>query len=211
MEKIAITAQLRKDEKVNQLRAENQLPAILYGPSFDSKNIKLDRETFRKAYRSSRQHQIIDLELDGKTLKVLVKDIQLDPVKDLITHVDFYVVEDKRKVIVPVPVEFTGESPALRVGAILTVVMSEIKIKSLAKDVPVKIDCDISTLKTDGDKIRVSDLKLAESIEIMADKNAMIAKAELSRAAKKGADEDAEEGEGEASSEAEGEEKAEEK
>ena len=92
------------------------------------------------------------------------------------------------KVVVPVPVEFVGDSPALRIGAILTVTMPNVKIKCFPSKIPGKITADISSLKADGDKVRVSDLEQFEGVEVLPAKNILVAKAELSRAGKKSAE-----------------------
>ena len=190
---LTLKAEIRKDESVKELREGRKIPAVVYGPSFEPQKVVVDYQEFRKVIRANQEHMIFQLDLDGKKVEVFVKDFTRDKVYDTYTHVDFYAVDAKKAVIVPVPVAFEGESPAMRLGALLSVVSAKVKVKALPKDIPAELKADISILKEDGDKLRVSDLKEVKGAEFMLDANAMVASAELSRAAKKAANEEDEE------------------
>jgi large subunit ribosomal protein L25 len=187
MSNISITAE-KREENLNSIRNNKKIPAILYGENLkESLKIEVPYNELRKIIQEKLQHQTFTLFLDKKEYKILIKDYQLDPVTDDIIHLDFLSVTDTKKVIVPVPVDFKGESEALKVGAILNITTPKVKVKGQVKDIPEKLFADLSLLKKDGDKIRVSDLELSNNLEVILDKTSMIAKAELSRAAKKSA------------------------
>ena len=206
---LTLVAKKRSSELSSELIQDRKIPAVVYGPNTENVSITLDYEEFRKLIMKARYHGLISLEVDKKTYKVLIKEFQRDPVKDNYTHVDFYAVDEKKKVIVPVPVEFEGESEAMKVGALLTVTTGYVKVQCLPNDIPEKIMANISILKNDGDKIRLEHVAKIDKVEFMLPDNTMLAKAELSRAGKKSAEE--EEGEAAAAEggAAEGEEKKE--
>ena len=185
-----LTAEERPSLKISKILQDKKLPAVMYGPGSDNISMVLDYEEFRKLIPEVRYHQVIHLEYKKKKYSVLVKDFQKDILKDTYTHIDFYAIDPKKKVIVPVPVEFEGESPAIKVGALLTVTTSYIKVEALPENIPAKIMADISILKLDGDKIRLENVSEIKNATFMVPKNTMIAKTELSRAGKKALNED---------------------
>lgn len=185
---LSLNAIIRKDsDSLKAIRAESKIPAVVYGPNFPSQNVLVDYQEFRKVIRSAEMHTVFELDIAGKKAKVLVKDFARDKVSDEYIHIDFYVIDEKKEVIVPVPVSFEGQSPAMKVGAILTVAIPKVKVKTLPQNIPSKIVADISVLAADGDKIRVSDLQQVPNVKVTIVSNAMVAKTELSRAAKKAA------------------------
>jgi large subunit ribosomal protein L25 len=190
---LTLAAKKRTSELSSELIQDRKIPAVVYGPGIDNVSISLDYEEFKKLVKQARYHQVIHLDIDKKIYKVLMKEFQRDPVKDNYTHVDFYCFNEKKDIIVPVPVEFEGESPAMKVGALLTVTTYYVKVKALPANVPEKIMADISILKIDGDKIRLENIPKIDKVEFMMPDNTMLAKAELSRAGKKMAGEDEDE------------------
>jgi large subunit ribosomal protein L25 len=188
-----LTAEERPSLKPSEILQDKKLPAVMYGPGSDNISMVLNYEEFRKLIPQVRYHQVIQLEYKKKKYPVLVKDFQKDLLKDTYTHIDFYSIDPKQKVIVPVPVEFEGDSPAIKVGALLTVTTSYIKVEALPGDIPAKIIADISILELDGDKIRLENVPEIKNVKFMAPQNTMLAKTELSRASKKSLNEDEEE------------------
>lgn len=184
MSAITLKAVTKKAERNQDLRADSKVPATIYGPKFESQSIILDYQEFRKTLIAAKLHTIITLDIEGKKVSAIIRDYQKNLVTDEFTHVDFYATSEDKATIVPVPVELTGESTALRVGGILSVVMPSIKVKCLPKNIPTVLKGDLALLKTDGDKIQIQDLEKVANIEIQLPGNSMVAKTELSRAAK---------------------------
>lgn len=152
-----------------ETRAENRVPGVLYGHGVDSVTLSVDYSDILRTYRKAGTSSIIDLDLDGKKMKVLVHDLNLHPVRDEIHHVDFYVVNMKEATTVSVPLVFVGESPAVKtLGGILVRDHDHLSIRCLPSDIPHEIEVDISSLETNHDHISIKDLNLdPEKFELM--------------------------------------------
>src|SRR3989344_5645803 len=101
------------------LRKSGLIPAVVYGSSEEPKSIEIGLKDFQKVWSEAGESSLVDLEIDGDKKNVLIKDVQFDPVKDLPIHADFYAVRMDKMLEAAVPVEFTGESPAVKnLGAI---------------------------------------------------------------------------------------------
>ena len=172
------------DQKAKAIRSSKIIPAVMYGSNFESTPITLDYQVFEKTFKQVRYHKTFDIELDKKKIKVVIREVVRHPVTSSIEHVDFLVVDEKRKIIAPVPIEFIGESAALRIGAILTVSLPTVRVKAFPQDIPEIIQADISKLESDGDKIRISDITHSKKYEYLQKDIVMVAKVEFSRAGK---------------------------
>ncbi len=180
-----LTVQDRSSKTAKQLLKEKQVPVIVYGPTFENKSGVCNYQELYKILKKAQYHNIIELDWAGETIRVLAKSIDQDPIQDTITHVDFYVVTDDRKIEVPVPVEFAGDSEALRIGCILEVASPRVKVSCTAQNIPEKVEADLALLKNKGDNIRIKDLKPIDGVEFTQDKNMMLAKSTTPRAARK--------------------------
>jgi large subunit ribosomal protein L25 len=140
------------------LRRENKIPAILYGSQTDPIPITVDYKEFLHAYKEERKHQsFIFLKLNNKEYRVLMKDVQVDPVTRRFIHVDFQEIYTGQKIETEAVVEVFGEAPGVKAGGILDLRKHELKIRCLPKDLPEAIRIDVSKLEL-GDNIRVSDI-----------------------------------------------------
>ncbi len=164
-------------EKPEPLRRAGELPAVVYGFGIDNSPVTVDRKTFWKVYGAAGGNTLIDLAIDGgKTVKVLIQDVQLDPVLDVPIHADFYAVNLKETVQTEIPLNFVGDAPAVvdLEGSLVTN-KTEVEVKALPTDLISEIDVDVSVLKTFEDIIRVSDLKVPSTIEILDDPEDVVA------------------------------------
>jgi len=176
----AIVLKAKKREvtgkKVEQLRKEDIIPAVMYGNKIASQNILVNYLDFKRVYDKAGESALIELETEGKKVNVLVHDIQLDPMSGKFTHVDFFQVNMKEEVETEIPLEFIGESPAVKeLGGVLIKSLDEITVKCLPADLPEKYEIDISKLATFDDVIAVKDLQVSDKIEIMVDGETIIA------------------------------------
>lgn len=150
----------QKREK-NEKMAADFLAAIVYGKGLENRSIKINRIEFEKIFLQAGETNLINLDIDGKVAKVLVKDMQKDPVKDFVTHVDFYEVNMKEKVTADVPLKFVGESKAVKeLGGILIKEVHEIKVECLPGDLVDHLVVDITILETLDGIIKIGDIKL---------------------------------------------------
>ena len=156
--------------KTREIRREDSMvPAIIYGNKEESKNIKLKLNELTKASENELFYtQVLKILLEGNEEKVVLKELQREPVKGKFLHADFLRVSSKTKLKVIVPFRFNGEEECEGVktdGGVLAKVISEIEIACLAGNIPESIDIDISNLKL-NEAIRLSDINLPEGAEI---------------------------------------------
>ncbi len=163
----SITAEKRDilGKKTANLRKKGLLPAVVYGKGSKSENIAVKEGEFMKLWRSAGEATIISLEVGKEKKNVLIHEVAVDPLKDNPIHADFYIVDMSKALKVDVPLEFIGESDAVKAGGILVKVHHELEIEALPKDLPHSIVVDISTLKTFADKITVGDLKIPSGVK----------------------------------------------
>jgi large subunit ribosomal protein L25 len=169
-------SRLEASDKAKTLLLKGYVPAVLYGAKTDNRVLKVKKRDFEHVFAEVGETHLVDLVIDGNdNARVIIKDIQRDPNKSSIIHVDFYQVDMKKKIEVQVPLHFINEAPAIReLGGTLVKNIDILDIKCLPGDLIDKIDIDISVLKTFEDEIKVSDIKLPADIEIMNDPREMI-------------------------------------
>lgn len=179
MDTLTLKAQMRtlKGRKTWRIRAEGQVPAVVYGTGMEPKMVAVDRNEFVKVYKSGGESTLVDLEIEGVgTIPVLFQDHQQNPLTDEVTHIDFRAVDLTKKVEAEVRLEFVGESSAVKaLGGTLVHVLEEVEVSALPKNLPSEIEVDLSMLKTFEDVIRISDLVVPEGVEILAAKDESVA------------------------------------
>ena len=169
---LELSAKIRKEvgKKVKSLRAEDKLPAILYGPKIKNIPLELDYESFKKVYREAGGSSLISLKIEGKkeTYQVLIHDIQKDPLDDKFLHIDFFQPSLKEKVEAKVPLVFEGEAEAVKkLGGTLLKNITEVEVKALPQNLPHEIRVKIDRLKTFEDHIKILDLEVSREVEIL--------------------------------------------
>lgn len=169
-------------KKVQNLRRRGFLPAVVYGGGKPAEPISVKEADFNKLWKSAGESTVLELVLDGQKKNVLIHDVAIDPLKDKPTHADFYTVDMHKKIRVDVPVEFIGESDAVKTGGVLIKVLHSLKIEALPKDLPHSISADISAIKTVGGSILVSDLKIPAGVFVLDEKSETVAVVEAPRA-----------------------------
>lgn len=173
MEKINLIAKKRDlvGKKVKQLRKQGQLPAVFYGQGEEGQNIIISLGDFKKVYKKAGTSSLIDLEIDdAKSVKTLIKRIQLNPVTDQPIHVDFYKIKMDEAITTSLPLNFIGESAAVKEmeGNLITN-KDSIEVECLPADLVSHIDIDISRLATFDDVIKISDLVIPGNIKVLDD------------------------------------------
>lgn len=175
---ITLKAEVREivGKGVEKLRSQDLIPAVMYGNKIASQNLAVNFVDFKRVYEKAGESALIELEVGGKKANVLIHDIQLAPMSGKITHIDFFQVNMKEEVETEIPLEFVGESAAVKaLGGVLVKNMDEISVKCLPADLPEKYEIDISKLATFDDVIAVKDLKISDKVEILLDSETVIA------------------------------------
>ncbi|HEX8591586.1 MAG TPA: 50S ribosomal protein L25 [Candidatus Paceibacterota bacterium] len=175
-----LTAQKREEtgKASRRLIAEERMPAVVYGPKQETIHISIALPEFKKVLRDAGESTVIQLQGLSKTMQVLIHEVYRDPVTTEPRHADLYAIEKGAKVEVAVPLEFVGESMAVKLGANIVKVMHELPIEAEAADLPHEIEVDISALAAVGDQIHVKDLKLPNGVVATVDEDEVIALAQ---------------------------------
>ncbi len=200
MKTIEINAELRtavgkKSSKV--LRREEKIPCVLYGGS-ENIHFAAHENDFRHLIYTPNTY-IVDLTVDGKAHKAIMKDIQFHPVTDKVIHIDFFQVTEDKAITIEVPVTLEGVAPGILSGGKLNIEKRKLNIKALLKDLPDTLTIDISGVKL-GKTVKISDLSY-DNVELLDTPNAVVCAVKLTRAAR-GAAAAGEEGEEGAATEA---------
>ena len=147
-----------------RLRASGRIPAVVYGRGVTPVSISVDpRDVQRILHSASGRNTIFTLEIDGNSRDVLIRDLQLDPVKDTLIHADFQAVAMDQTMVFEVPVEPVGTAKGVKTGGgILEIVLKSIEVECLPGDVPEDIKIDVSEMDV-GDVLRVSQLQVDTS------------------------------------------------
>lgn len=168
--------------KVKQLRREGIIPANVYGKDVKSLSIQIPVKDFKTAFAKVGETGILDLEINKevKPRPVLVNSVQIHPVTDDILHVDFRQVDLTKKVAVSIPIEVTGESPAVTQGGVLIQLIHEVEVEALPRDLPDKFTLNVSKLESIGQGISLKDIKVdAAKVKLMAENlNELVVKIE---------------------------------
>ena len=143
------------------LRDSMRVPCVLYGPELDDNiHFSIDELTLEKQILSVSKRQIIELEIDGKTHKTLLKKADFHPITDQATHVDFYALDDDHKVTLSVPIRLEGTAVGVTEGGgRVFQPMHILRIRVFPDRIPGDYTVDISELEI-GDSLHVSDLEL---------------------------------------------------
>ncbi|MBI3114983.1 MAG: 50S ribosomal protein L25 [Candidatus Kerfeldbacteria bacterium] len=151
------------------LRRGHHIPAVLYGHGVDSQSIALDRRAFQRVYAQAQESVLVDLAVDdAKPVKVLIQDVQVDPVHGRLLHVDFHQVKMTEKIETDIALNFIGESPAVKeLGGVLVKSKDALKVSVLPGDLVPHFDVDLSWLKTFEDAVHVRDITVPPTIKVL--------------------------------------------
>lgn len=153
-------------KKVKHLRRDGIVPATVYGPSIDSINIQVNSKDMRKAFESQAYHKFVNLDIDGKETRTLIKNIEVHPITGEYLSVSFYKPDDGRKLAVEIPIIFEGTPMALKTkSGFLVEQFNAIQLYCLPKDLPESLVVNIEKLAEPGDSISAGDLELPEGVE----------------------------------------------
>ena len=162
------------------LRAGDLIPAVLYGGN-DVVHFTVSQEAVRNLVYSP-DIFVIDLDIAGKKVKAVLKDLQFHPVTDAILHLDFLEVEAGKPIVMEVPVVLTGHAEGVKAGGKLSLEMRKLKVRAPYNEIPEQLFIDVSELGL-GKTIQVGALSF-DGLEITNAKNAVVCAVKLTRAAR---------------------------
>ncbi|MDA3840506.1 MAG: 50S ribosomal protein L25 [Patescibacteria group bacterium] len=170
---IVLNAKKREnEEKVSLLKGQGDVPAVVYGPGYDSRSLSLNAIEFEKIYASAGTSTMIGLKIDAdEPIQIIIKDVQFNH-KNQFVHADFYKIDETKKMTAPISLDFIGESDAVNVKkGILSKNLDFIEVECLPSELVSHIDVNISVLKNIGDSITIKDLDLPEAFSTKNDDN----------------------------------------
>lgn len=162
------------------VRAEGRVPGIMYGAGSTPASFSVSGVELEKLYRVASESTLIDFTLDtGTPVKVLLQDVQFDPVKGKITHVDFRQINMNEELEVEVEINLVGLAPAVKeLGGSLVQQLESVLVKCLPKDLISSVDVDVSGLSTLDHAIYIKDLILPVGVAPLNEPEAVVAKIE---------------------------------
>ena len=174
---LVLASQIRnKEEKTRLLRDRGLIPGVLYGPKTKAASLKVAEKEFQKVYEEAGESSLIQLGSQEEGAPVLIREVQRDPVKGNVIHIDFYQPPLDEEIEVTVPLIFQGEAIAVRdLGGTLLKNIQEVPVKALPQNLPHEIVVDISRLATFEDKILIKDLVRESGVEILRDPEDVVA------------------------------------
>ncbi|HEY5602428.1 MAG TPA: 50S ribosomal protein L25/general stress protein Ctc [Gammaproteobacteria bacterium] len=173
-ENFNMTVETRKDVgkgASRRLRRAGKVPGILYGAGKEVVSLIMDHnEIMHHLEHEAFYSHILNVAVDGKPQKAVLKDVQRHPAKPVIMHVDFLRVSETNKIHMHVPLHFKNAdiAPGVKIdGGLVSHLMSSVDIVCLAKDLPEYLEVDLGNMKV-GDSLHLSDIKLPQGVEIPA-------------------------------------------
>lgn len=161
----------------NSLRAEDNVPCVMYREK-ENLHFYAHQNVFRGLVYTPEVF-LVNLIVDGKNYKAVMKDLQFHPVSDQLQHIDFMQVSDDKPVMIDIPLKITGESSGVKAGGKLRVKRRTLKVKGLVKDLPEHLEIDITNIEI-GQSIKIGDLSY-DKLEVIDNKRAMIVSVDVSR------------------------------
>ncbi|MBM3183500.1 MAG: 50S ribosomal protein L25 [Chloroflexi bacterium] len=167
-------------KKARFLRREGIVPGNVYGRGIDSMSIQADAKTLKHLLAHAGQTDLISLKVAGAKAptKVLVREVQRNPINDELLHVEFYQVRMTEKIKADVPLVFVGEAPVLRKikNSSLIHIMDSIHIEALPDDLPHNLEVDVSTLEEIDHVIHVKNIPLSKGVTLLSDEEQLVVK-----------------------------------
>jgi len=174
----AIQVQKREAGDAQALRSTGALPGVLYGPEIEAVPVTIEYLPFEKMYEKAGDSSLIDLSVGSDSpIKVLIQDIQYDPVKGRMVHADFRQIKMGEEMHVTIQLNFVGVAPAVKtLGGTLIKTLESINVKCLPKDLVGSIDVDLSALDSFENMLHISDVVLPAGITVTDNADTVLAK-----------------------------------
>ena len=163
------------------IRRENLIPCVIYGNGGETIHFSVEAAEAKKILYTPKTY-IVVLDIDGTEVKGVMRETQFHPVKDNVLHIDFLEVNDKKPVVIEVPVKLEGHAAGVKAGGKLSLSMKRLKVKAVYTEVPEQLVINVDDLGL-GKSLQVGDLHF-EGLELVNAKNAVVCAVQLTRAAR---------------------------
>ena len=164
-------------KQVKALRRAGLVPAVIYGAGLEPIAIELKSREAERALARATGATLFDLELGGETHKVLVREVQRHSIRRDLRHVDFLKVAMDKLIRAVVPIELSGEAPAVKtLGGVLVSGVQSIEVEALPADLPDRVTISIDVLAKIDDKVTVADLALGRGVRVLTSADDVVAR-----------------------------------
>ncbi|HUY53224.1 MAG TPA: 50S ribosomal protein L25 [Candidatus Dormibacteraeota bacterium] len=181
-----IVLELQKREVVGKglakIRQDGFIPAVVHDHGKPSLVVMGVYSDVAKAFKAAGKHHPVQLSIDGKRETVIIKEVNISPVKNLIDHIVFQAIRQDEKVTTEIPILMVGDSPAQKLGLLLIPHLDAIEIEALPKDLPDSLTLDISSLTEIGDKLTVENIVVPAGVTIITEPDILIVAVEETKA-----------------------------
>ena len=193
MKEISVSGEKRTEtgkKASKMLRKEGLIPCNLYGEKRDEKGLPeamafvAPMAELRKAVYTPHVY-VVNLTIDGKEHKAIIKELQFHPTSDALIHADFYEINETKAITVGIPVNLTGHAQGVRDGGRLNLSIRKINVTAPYKNIPEKLDIDVTSLEL-GKSIKVGSLQF-EGLEIATPKEVIVCSVKATRASRSAA------------------------
>ena len=182
MTELVAEARVVLGRKVKNMRTKGRMPAVLYGEGVQTRSISITARDFERAYRQAGESTLVTLSVDGAPFNVLIHDVAYHPIKGNAIHADFFAVRMDKVIRAMVPINFIGESPAVKsLAGILIKVVHELEVEALPQNLPHELTADISALTDFEAKLTVGSIAAPDGVKILAHTEETIALVEPPR------------------------------
>lgn len=161
----AVKRSSSKRSTVTELRRTGKIPAVVYGSDIESYPIAVEEGQFAHVVRTQGMNQVVSLSVDGDSYNVMIKEVQREPLRNKVLHLDFGTVNMNEEIETAVPVTLEGEAPGVKEGGVLQQVLHQLTVRCLPGVIPESITVDISGLKV-GDSITAGAVQLPSGVEL---------------------------------------------
>lgn len=165
--------------KVKQIRARGFIPANVYGKGIPSISLQINALDFSKSFKNSSESTLFYLQIEGEKTErpVLIRQVTIHPVSSQMVHIDLNQVNLKEKVKTAVAIKLIGEAPAEKDGlGVLVQQLDDIEVEGLPTDIPEFVEVSVSNLIELDQAILASDLKVSKEVEVLTEKDQIVAK-----------------------------------
>lgn len=169
-----------KKADVKAMRRNQQVPCVLYGNNTKNIHFSVDEKALKNLLYTPHSY-IVEVNIDGQTYPSVMREIQFHPLTEKALHIDFYLIDEAKPLVVDIPIVFEGNSIGVRAGGRLNIITRKLKVQALPKDLPDTLPVDISELGL-GKNIVSGELSF-ENLAIVTPKTTIICAVKTTRAA----------------------------
>lgn len=178
---LKVTERKELGKAARALRRQGIVPANMYERGKDSQALSVPANELIKVYSEAGKHHPVELVLEGKKHLTMIKDVDIDPVKNTLRHIAFHAVKRNEKVEAEVPVRIDGEIPAQKISLLVLQNLDTVQVEGLPGNLPDELLVPGEKLAEEGDKVTVADIKAPEGVVILTDPETMVADVQVPR------------------------------